>query len=833
MPDLILKGCMPEPLMNYLKALGVLRLVAEDREHGDPGARGFWRDDVLVLRSRLDKAGLVEFFLKHYQPTPIVVPWSGGDFFAVDWDAKPQKHSKTPTSATIVESFLVTSSGRLRQYRDVLLSCKEAMAACGMDTESTTAKDKLKDRKKGFEKIKWPFIERLRATCPGDVLGWIDAAAVTGTEAFAPLLGSGGGSDGNTHFSDNFMQNLWDVLPDFDAQRDPTASRDDAACRAGLGTSLYGDSGTFRIEKRTSSLFDSGAVGGPNATQGMERESMSNPWDVILGLEGTLCFAAAAVKRLASSASVAAFPFQFSASPTIRDGLAEKESAGREVWLPLWYRPCSVGEIRQLLAEGRAEAGSRPARCGVDMARSIATLGVDRGIRSFHRYAIVKGRVGGDNYNTAAFLGRFAVTERPDADLLREIDPWLDSFRKAVATSGNKPKNRVKRFVAAERRIDAAVFDFCRYGGPNRFADILIALGRAEREMALTPGKIGQSKTKVSPIAGLSADWVRAAAGLGNDDARTAVAQLDPEFAIALALAGLRHEPDKTGERPTIGPLRANLEPVSSWYDTVARRTKAKWAEKDRAVVWNAADLSTNLAAVLARRVMDGERKGCENLPLAAAWDSLAASPAAIAAFLRGELDDRRIDRRIEDLLWGLMLVDTGRLRSPSPDQRATFADQVAFLPPIYCLLKLLFLPRDMTVSQTQGKTHWNLARHGERGTRRIRPEPAIIALLRAGRAGEAAAIAMRRLRASGLTPLPHRRSGGPSRDREWGEVRLSPREGQRLAAALLIPIDPRAVNWLVQHATRADDFDIPTDPQDESRDQDELPAATAASQEN
>ncbi len=28
MPDLPLPGCTPEPLMNYLKALGVFRLVA-------------------------------------------------------------------------------------------------------------------------------------------------------------------------------------------------------------------------------------------------------------------------------------------------------------------------------------------------------------------------------------------------------------------------------------------------------------------------------------------------------------------------------------------------------------------------------------------------------------------------------------------------------------------------------------------------------------------------------------------------------------------------------------------------------------------------------------
>lgn len=46
-----LTGCTPEPLMNYLKALGVLRLVSEQ---ADPEARGYWRGDRFVLESRLD-----------------------------------------------------------------------------------------------------------------------------------------------------------------------------------------------------------------------------------------------------------------------------------------------------------------------------------------------------------------------------------------------------------------------------------------------------------------------------------------------------------------------------------------------------------------------------------------------------------------------------------------------------------------------------------------------------------------------------------------------------------------------------------------------------------
>ena len=48
--DLELAGCAPEPLMAYLKALGVLRIVSEQK---DKGARGWWKNDVFWLRSPL------------------------------------------------------------------------------------------------------------------------------------------------------------------------------------------------------------------------------------------------------------------------------------------------------------------------------------------------------------------------------------------------------------------------------------------------------------------------------------------------------------------------------------------------------------------------------------------------------------------------------------------------------------------------------------------------------------------------------------------------------------------------------------------------------------
>ena len=44
MPEIMLHGCTPEPLMSYLKALGILRLVAEQadpRSTGWMARRGF------------------------------------------------------------------------------------------------------------------------------------------------------------------------------------------------------------------------------------------------------------------------------------------------------------------------------------------------------------------------------------------------------------------------------------------------------------------------------------------------------------------------------------------------------------------------------------------------------------------------------------------------------------------------------------------------------------------------------------------------------------------------------------------------------------------------
>jgi len=720
MNEIILNGCTPEPLMGYLKALGVLRIIAEQK---DPDVRGCWRDGCFVISSELASEEITDFLLRSYKPSPVIVPWSGGDFFDVSPEITASTYSKTPTASKIIESFLATSSDRLAEYRSALISALTTLTQGGI-----SKKGDMEDKK-----LKCHYIGLLRNVSQDSVIDWIDTCAILTSEkaTFSTLLGSGGGSDGNTHFSDNFMQNLWEVLPEFEPQH----KKPKGSSRALIENSLWGINTSELVPNRTSSLYDAGASGGANAGHGFERISLANPWNFILCLEGSLLFAGAISRRQASGEKGrAGFPFQARLSTISMDSSTEKETSGREIWLPIWERWATYAEVSTIFTEGRISIGPKPAERGVDFARAAASLGVDRGIKTFHRYAIVKGRIGGENYNTSAHLGRFEVSDRSEVDLLREIDPWLDRFRPAAADEKAPP-----RFKSALRRIETAIFTFCQYGGAARFADILCALGQAERELA--DGEKFRNDKNLRPLSGLSPQWLEAAFD-GS-----------PEFEIALALAGIYDASFK------IGPLRANLEPVKTGTDKRGN-AYASWTEGGREVVWTSADLCRNLAAVLERRILDGGRAGCDRLPLAC---RRTASLDAVAAFMAGETDDERI----AELLWGFTLIDH---RKDCP-RIGRCAIDAPLLPRSYALLRLLFLPEPLATRS---------------GDVEIRPETAILPMLRTGRVDDACQIAARRLRASGLVPL------APHASRQWRAP-----DHQRLAAALLIPIAAQDVSAL------------------------------------
>jgi CRISPR-associated protein Csx17 len=769
-----LPGCAPIPLAHYLKALGILRLVAEDREHGDPDAAGCWERDVFILHSRLDREGLLDFFLRHYQPTPIVVPWSGSDFFAVNREHPAKLFTKSPTSSAVIEAILSSASARLQTYRTAVRRTFGAMDLAGV-----TAKKAIEGSGRPQRRLKADLLSSLRGSLPDGAVAWIDAASVIEPDApaFNALLGGGGGSDGNSHFSDNFMQCLWMALPEFDAQRQKPLRAAGEGCVFNSGRALAEAlDGTPRIGTRIPGLspvlFDSTRVGGPNQTSGFAATAASNPWDFVLMIEGSVLFAGAIGRKLDGlSEASARFPFLFQASPVGLGCSYSGEPAGRELWLPLWSRPTPLAEVRALLAEGRVEKHGRMARRGADAFVAAAQLGFDRGIDAFQRVGLFKGRIGGDNYFTTVDQGRIAPRRNRLVDLLRDADDWLSGLV-PLAKTDNCPAGVMRASVEVERQI-ASLALAPQEQRRSRLLAVLTALGQAERALArslrwATGRDLSPRRQRITPLSGLSARWLREA-----DDGSA-------EFRLAAALASVSGSyKDKDG-RPAALPLRQHLEAVA-----LRGGTDRRWFAWDdppsNDVVWREGDFADVLNAILARRLIRAEQAGHSELPDHA---RCFAPLADVVAFLEGRTDDDLL----ADLLWGLCLRDwLGETGS------ADFQSAVSRISNPQAMVSSDALP---TGSRRHGRLETcatpevpsalfsmlRLAfpRGGENGGGS--PVPAIPMIHRhaaAGNGAEASRLAVRRLRGSGLHPA-------------LNEVAVSGEAARRAAAALLFPLSRR-----------------------------------------
>ncbi len=726
--------------MSYLKALGILRLVAEQK---DPNAKGCWRDGVFVLRSNLDENALVEYFVNAYSPTPIFAPWNGDGGFLTD-SGKSLEIIEAIRRSTHLSCVGLKEAVRNIDGVQILVEFKKAR-----EKEKTLRKKKknknsfsevdaeeLKRAIQRVKEIKETILVEVRNTFPDDVVRWLDTCLAIQPNGFStsPLLGSGG-CDGRLEFSANFLGNLL-VYFELDSQQ-----RQDWVLQS------LTRRGNINLVETAIGQFSPGHIGGPNATQGMEGDSLVNPLDFVLMLEGSLLFAGSVTRKFGNDgAGKGAFPFTVYASSVGGGMEADKDSkaARGELWLPLWQRYTGLVELKQVLAEGRAELSKQQATSGVQIARAVTSLGVDRGINAFARFGFLQRN--GKAY-LATPLGLFEVLAKPNVDLLREIDPWLDRFRRAASDDKSPP-----RFKVALRRIESAVFAFCQYGGAAHFAEILCSLGQAERE--LSTGEKFREDKRLKPLCGLSPDWIRAA----SDGS--------VEFEVALALSGI-WDPERK-----LGSLRTNLESAEA-HSTKDGSSFSRWLEKDKAAVWSGGDVVDNLVSVLERRLMDASKFGCERLPIAF---RKGVSLDAISSFIHREVDDRKID----ELLWGMILIDQWKPLSHLPLRSPVDAPP---LPRVFALLKLLFLPFGI-------------------GEVSIKPETGVPSLLRAGRIDEACAIAMRRLRASGLSPMPHVR--GKNRDGEWKNAVCSI-DSRRLAAALLIPVTKNDTDRLVGLIVRPD----------------------------
>jgi len=693
-----LTGCAPTPLAHYLKGIGILRLVAQQK---DPDARGFWRDQHFCLLTALDETALEAFLLDEYAPTPFVSPWNKGSGFYTmnDKGLAPVEGSTAPrfdafrrgiSEARSQLDGITKADAEVRRLKDQTKAKKGASPS--RSKHDPGYKKELADAEREFKSRKADLYGPFALAWRGPHREWMDAAMVLSAErepSWPALLGTGG-NDGRLDFTNAAMQRLGDL---FDLQSVLGAALPNA--KALLRTALFETPSAALLDAAVGQFLP-GSAGGANGTTGPDAGSRINPWDFVLMLEGAIAFRGQATRRLGARDDMrAAIPFALAAQPVGYATRGKEKDVRGEQWMPLWERPSSWDDVSALFGEGRAQLGRASARRPLDFARAIARLGVARGLTGFVRYGYLE-RNG--QSNLAVPMGRIEVAVHPRARLIDEIGGWLDRL---IRASDDAPA----RFAASVGVLSDAVFDvLTREAEPARWQSVLAAIEQVERVQA------SGTAFNVGPCPSLSSAWLDAAL------------DSSPEWRLALSL-GSAARGYKDG-RP-FDSVRAHalpLDPKKGWSFAISADKRLL---NDPRVVMKGRDPLNDLIALVARRFIEASQSGNRTLPLVAVYGA-GARLDDLARFLDGEVDLERVVA----LGRALMALDWGRARLP----RVRIDSRGARPCEAWDALRLCALPFPVC-------------------DRTIASEPAMYRRLASGDAAGAVDIALRRLRASGLRP--------------------------------------------------------------------------------
>ena len=498
----LLEGCRTTPVSNYLKALGLFRIVSKK----DPGSTACWKNDNFVLETEMSKEEIMEFLLNKYSPTPIISPWSFNKF------EKTCDKLKDLIELERFESYKKT----VDCVRDIFNKL------CSIHRIEKISKNEIN------EEIKLSLLKLCRNYLPDEAVPWLDATFVIeatsrSRRSFAPILGTGA-NDGNFDMAENFVKCIHKIFG--------SGGENNAKSKEWLESALFGN--VVELDERSTTGHDPDGSGGPNSGMGFEGKSLSNPWGYVLMMEGTALFAGSLSKQLsANNTGKAVFPFTAgtssagyaTASNEDRDGIKDSSSRG-EIWLPIWENLATYKEIKYVFNEGRIQLGKKHAKTGTEFARAIISLGTERGISKFQRFCILK-RKGKCYLFTNA--GKITVADEPVASLLDELDKWYNPIIK------QSKKNASEKLVRLVKSLDESIMKFCTYRKKQNLLQLLIMIGRLERYIS--------GDADFEPLQKLSDRWL------------VECYDGSAEFRLAASIASIKHANG-------VGSIRENLENV-------------------------------------------------------------------------------------------------------------------------------------------------------------------------------------------------------------------------------------------------------------------------------
>ncbi|MGH7738338.1 MAG: type I-G CRISPR-associated protein Cas8g1/Csx17 [Candidatus Tyrphobacter sp.] len=459
-----LDGCRSDSLLGYLKAVGLLRLLAVQ---GDAAARGAWDGASFVIETAMSDGDVERFLLTGYSPTPVLGLWNNGAGF----DGKDSAAGRTMTH------MAATRTPRLEAYRRALTFTRTRYLDTGLMNQYLDGEGKIDKNKKS------DLIRDLRSQCPEEMLPWLDASVIVTADGIGyPYLLGTGGNDGHLDFSVNFAARALDVCGDNPIPESPQLLHD----------AMYGTARAKLLPGAAIGQFSPLHAGGANATSGFDAKSLVNPWDYVLMIEGALLFSGSVGRRTDRSPGRPVFPFALRSVAGGYGSASGAEQARGEVWLPVWDGLASLSSVTDLLRKGRIDIPEDGARSVVrgatlasEAAAAVVTMGVALGVRRLERIAFVQRN--GLAFSAAA-AGPITVTgeyDRGIAVISRDTASWIENLRgRDLGTSARE----------ALRRFDDELFRFPNIPANNSAArahgrqELLVAVADLDRAIAHRDG---------------------------------------------------------------------------------------------------------------------------------------------------------------------------------------------------------------------------------------------------------------------------------------------------------------------------------------------------------
>ena len=790
-----LKGCSPAPLANYLKALGILRLVAEQ---ADPTARGWWKNESFCLLTKLSEDELETFFLNDYHPTPIISPWNkGSGFFKInDPGLAPLELSTAPRfaryragvgdarklldSVAIADGVIRSIKARTKtnksfqtdEQRELLarsesfLQTMDLLKSLQLKADiSTDELAGLKDETETLERIVAPAsrpatkaeADRLKANAGYKrVLATAERTFKKLKAALIPdcrkawrghhaswisaavVLDEDGTPQwpsllgtGGNDGNLDFTNNLMQVFGSLFDLPSEIGTPQENS-QTLLKNSLW-SAPANQLAPSAIGQFQPGNAGGANSSTGTVGDSLVNAWDFVLMMEGAILFSARSTRRLDPNASSrASAPFAIRAHAAGFGSPGSEKAQRGEQWMPIWNRPATLPDVAGLLGDARLQLGRQTANRPIDAVRAISRLGVARGIDSFVRFGYLE-RNG--QSTLAVPLGRISVRQHPRAYLIDDLAPWLDRLQRKA-----RDKNAPARLSHSERLLaDSVLAALTHDDTPERWQEILRCA------VAIESMQGNGTAIDAGPIPPLRPEWINA---IGFE--------LSAEVRLAVALGSAAAAYSKNGR--AFDPIRHHCLPL----ERGARKfnTSDKRLVNDPRVVVSGRDPLADCAAVVQRRLIESAAKGERRCRLVTPF-GCSARLSDLALLLEGHVDLQvtfELARALMAIKWDKWDFKQVSFSPPSKD---------ISIPEAWLAMRLACLP-------------WKLPNGLS-----IPAESSMLSRLVSGDGSTAAQIAINRLRASGIRPPLQAAITDQATARLW-------------AAALVFPIDRRSASLIV-----------------------------------